>query len=694
MRWLGTVTIIVWISSTNGLYAQSLETTQGGDTRNLELLFELLAQRTGISPQLDLIELYAAQPLNLRRVRSGQLAELPSMTLPIARRITALARRSANMTIEDIRDSLQLDEVQYLVLVNCTTMSVLSQSSRRRISSARTTSAQNGAQTASAMPLEFLYRVRSVHRLNIMRGTETGRFAGNQHELYQRLDARTVLGTTAIRASLLVDKDPGEASYTDYITGGVEMVFGTEQNTKILVGDYSVMSGLGSIVWQANAPGKGVDVISPAMQFGVDAQLNRSVLTAQVLRGAAVHHRHVFDNGSSLTALMWGSLYPRSGRIDTARNVITSFYTEGLYRTESEIERRNSLSERAWGTTLKYEVNRLIVGGTIFSLNYDMPSISTSSSAIEGHSALFASVFATAMVGDWFVAGELAKDGGNKVGGRISATTRALDDEWTIGLRAFPDDFRSPFGVNFGQSSRPTDEAGLYVGWGHRFSRSVRLYSYLDVFSSSAPNSPVGNHERDIDIFSEVQWQSTPKTLWAVRTRFTTGNNFTRIGSSRIPVYDEFLNSRWTFRAEVQHTLNDDFRLRTRMETVYRNFDGNSTPEAGMLWFGDIVWSPHGSSAQAQLRITTRFLWYSTGSFDAAIWAFEPSIPGTLVSPAFQGRGGRTMLMVQYMPNEWINLYVSGYMSARIGASSLGSDLTAFSGNVERRVTLQADIRW
>lgn len=664
------------------LCAQSVE-TQSGDARSLELLFELLAQRTGITPQLDLIELYSAQPMNLRRVRSAQLAELPGMTLPVARRITTLARKYPGMTLDDIRDSLALDEVQYLVLVNCT---MLPASPIQR--------SQSRAQRNVASATEFLYRARSVHRLNTLRGIETNRFAGNQHEFYQRLDMRTQVGTTGIRATLLTDKDPGEASYVDYLSGGVELTFGTEQNTKITIGDYAVLSGLGSIMWQASAPGKGVDVISPAMQFGVDAMLNRSVLTAQVFRGMAVQHRMNFDDGGSLTALVWGSLYPRAGRIDTAKKVITSFYTEGLYRTESEIERRNALRERALGTTLKYEYNRFIVGATVFSLNYDYPSISTSSSAIEGQSAFFASLFATYQLGDWFIAGEFAKDGAGNLGGRISTTTRSVDNEWTLGVRAFPAAFRAPFGINFGQASRPTDEVGAYVGWSKRLSRTLRLYSYLDIFTSADPNSPVGNHERDVDIFSELQWHSSPQTLWAVRTRFTTGNDFERIGSSRVAVYDEFLNSRWTFRAEVQHTLNTALRLRTRIETVYRNLGGNSTPEAGILWFGDAQWTPGEITNVGQFRITGRVLWYSTGSFDAAIWAFESSIPGTLVSPVFQGRGGRMMLMVQYSPSAWIDLYASGFVSARVGATSLGSDLTAFSGNVERRVSLQADIRW
>ncbi len=664
------------------MMAQSVE-SQKGDVRNLELLFELLAQRTGITPQLDVLELYAAQPLNLRRVRSAQLAELPGLTLPIARRITALARRNADMTLDDIRDSLQLDEVQYLVLMNCT---MLPASSPKRSSARR--------QSSTPSSMEFLYRARSVHRLNTLRGTETGRFVGNQHEFYQRLDMRTQVGTTGLRATLLTDKDPGEQSYADYVTGGVELTFGTEQHTKLTVGDYSVLSGLGSIVWQASAPGKGVDVISPAMQFGVDAMLNRSVLTGQVFRGAALQHRLTFDDGSNLVLLGWGSFYPRAGRIDTAKKVITSFYTEGLYRTDTELERRNALAERALGTTLKYEYNRFIVGATVFSINYDYPSISTSSSAIEGQSAFFTSLFATYQLNDWFLAGEFAKDGNSNIGGRMSATTRSANNEWMVGVRAFPSAFRAPFGINFGQSSRPTDEIGFYAGWSHRLSRTVRVYSYMDIFSSTSPNSPIDNHERDIDVFSELQWHSSPQTLWAFRTRLTTGNDFARIGSSRVPVYDEFLNTRWTFRAEIQHTMSDALRLRTRIETVYRNLGGNSMPEAGMLWFGDAQWTLGDMAGIGQFRITSRLLWYSTGSFDSAIWAFESSIPGTLVSPVFQGRGGRMMLMVQYSPNAWIDLYANGFVSARVGASSLGSDLTAFSGNVERRISFQADVRW
>lgn len=699
-----TVFYLALLSASSDLFAQSASRTPA--TQELEQVLEFLAQSTGVSPSVDLLEYYRQNPLRLKTASVRDLQTIPGVSLETALAIKRLVRKYPDADYIILQDSLALSFAQVYLLKFCTILET-PQNEPLEITSGNPIAPPKNISRQSNLAL--WYRARTRFWATPQRGftadaTASQQFQGSSLELYQRLTISFRKDSVGFfEANLTVAKDAGELSTTDFLSGYVRAEFGSsESNTSVVVGDYLVESGLGTTLWSIYANRKGADVISPITETSQNLTPYRSSTEQQFFRGAAVQQNLLLNEKLSARFIGWGSWQQRSARIDTVNNVATSLDFDGLFRTRSELSTKNTLPERLLGASAEISsradahaeasegyIGNWSLGASVFSLEYGKPITSRSVMVFPQQRGALASLFGTYSLGSMVVVGEVSRDGAGNIGGRMAAEQRLKAWEFVASARVFPADFRSPFGMNFGENPKPTNEAGLYIGAVWKELPRLRVNGYVDAYTTLTATATVPVQVRGVDVFTETTWDVVPNLQGVVRLRHETKTDVLTLGTGKDSRRVVYGRGKTGFRLHGSYTFSDVLRLQARCETAFVSYEGNQAPEFGMLGFVGASWSP-----SVWLSLTGRMVAFRTESFDSAVWQYEAALPGMLSNPPLYGQGVRAYLMLEIQAFPAVTLYARGSLTRRFDVSTLGSGATQINGNTDAQLMVQVDVRF
>ena len=627
------------------------------DENNLEQILEKISEKTNQTELLDQIENLNKNSLNLKTTTIREIASIPTISYLHARKISILAKEGKS--IKDIIDELRLNEESAYLLQYCSYIDDTKPSEKKEDF--------------------FASRSRAAEQLNGIYGFEKDKFLGGRTDLYQRF-----LGSFSdFSASILFAKDMGEQYRHGFISGFINADF---NGFKITAGDFYIKAGLGNILWYQNAMGKSSDVISPANQFENSVINYKSSSEFGFFRGGAVSDDILFSDNSVMSWSFWLASTPRSATIDTSLDIATSIYETGLFRTESEINKMYSLKERTAGYNINYKFNNLIFGSAGYYLSYDKEVRSESGSVFSGKNGLFASVYAMIPFQDLNVSFETSRDPNGFMAYKLNGLLKKQDYELTLHGRFFSESFRSPFGFIFGESSNPNNEYGIYTGFAFYGIKNIRLSTYLDLFSSIGPTYYVPEKVRGLDFLNEAIIKLSGEDEARLRLQYETKTDALTINSGT-GEKDVFFRSKYYARFEYIYRLFDDLRIKNRIEGNLVNFDGVKLHEFGFATYIEATYK-----LLSALKLTGRFAYFSTKSYESAIWQYELVLPGYMSSPPLYGNGFRTFVSVIYEP--WVNLsFALRYsLMRRYNVSSLGSGYNEIYGNTDHRIYFQIDL--
>ncbi len=608
------------------------------------------------TPDMDRIEYYSDHPILLDTASVDEIADLPYISRSMARRIHALFKsKNAPRTYYDVCEQLGCTDEQRLILERCT-----------RIGS------------GILKDVTINARTRTMYWATPPRAASDGRFRGIPHEQYIRVSVNT--GRTSIAA--LTNKDAGEPIVADFASGSLRTSIG---NSVVIVGDYYTELGLGLMLWRPFGARKGTEVITPCTELGRGIKQYRSAMEYRFFRGIAVQQSILLGDSQSLTIRAGFSALPRSGTIDSISQSITSLSTDGYHRTPSELAKRHKITERSGFANAEYRSSTITIGSALLALDYPYPITSSSTLVMPAQRGIFTTLYAyhewERIIGAW----ELSRDYNGNFASRIGIEHRAERTAIAIGGRWCAPYFRAPFGYNFGESTQPTNEAGIYGGirsWlGHR----VLLLAYADYFTHIATIGNLPRLRRGIDAFGEVRIRADRQTQVIVRIRqeHRTDDRSTDRGT----VADEVL--RTIIRCELQYVNEHGLTARLRIEGIQRT--STEAPsieiEYGIAAFGEL-----SIPLSEQITIGARWSYYQTDSFASAVYTFEQLAPGLLVSAPLYGSGSRSFVFVRWKFGERFSLWVRYGSMERQDTPSLGSGVTEIPGTRDTRAYLQLDM--
>lgn len=621
---------------------------------SLEELLESVAEESEVSPVLDAIDYFSTHPLPLHTATAKELMLIPGFSATTARALLRMVRTAPDISYDSLQQALALSQEQLVLLRLCTSLDK-----------------QPLATTGS-------YRIRSRQQFPVPLGVANNAFAGSPLDLYQRL----TLATPWLTASATLQKDAGERSIADFLSAHAHIALA---NTDIILGDYSVQSGMGTLLWQQFGARKGPDVLSPAVEVVSTIRPYRSSIEQNFFRGIALQRECSLSDSSTAMAALWYSAQQRSATIDTTGTAV-SLDADGYFRTPTERQRRNTLGEQAIGGIAEWKDAALAIGTSFLALRYTHPIASNAKTAFAGKEGILNSVYSTLHIGSFSLACEGSRDARGAMGLRVGLHRRDTLLRYAIAFRSFAASFRSPFGYSFGESSQPSNETGLYAAVDWKLSRTQRLRLYTDIYRTGEPTFTVPMPLRGLDMFAEYHLALSKQTALLFRLHREDKTDVLTDGDGIRRTYQRV---RTDARLDLSHDLAPNLHTRFRCHVVQVSFQQQQPEEIGVAVVSDIS----GALTNA-IGFAAHIAVFSTPSFSSAVWAYEPALAGTMSAPALFGEGVRGVLRLRYAATSAFVLWLQAAITEKNHVDTLGSGADAIADNTSSQVQLQLDYAW
>jgi len=409
---------------------------------------------------------------------------------------------------------------------------------------------------------------------------------------------------------------------------------------QLVIGDYQVQFGQGLTCWNSMAFGKS--------SFSVQVKRN-----AQGLKPYSSVNESSFFRGIGVTVggkFFSATVFASKRKLDANFNTdtvvpddgiaVSSILLGGLHRTESEMAKKNVLSEIVSGADVHIQKGMWKIGavGIQRSLSDSMAARSDwyAQGKFAGKTQSASGLYAEAVWKNASVYGEASRSS-NKAFACIAGMTAALHARVsaTVLFRNFDRNFQSVYSNVFaeGSSNLPSNERGMYMGVQAQLSRKVSITAYSDGvhypwlrYQVTAPSS-----------FSDnvVQFNYKPDKKHELYARL-------RIRKTSI---DHNVLNRIDFpvdKLSEQIRLNfifsptENLKLHSRLEWIKASEEGLST-ENGYLVFQDVTWKKMG----VPWTVTFRYALFQTDSWSARLYAYENDVLYSYSIPAYYGKGVR-----------------------------------------------------
>lgn len=645
-----------------------IDTTRIDPERELEKTLEETTQDAEDSQLLDLLTALLENPLDLHSATSEELTQIPGLTPIIAFNIIAKREERRFTSLEQLLEVEGITEELYA----------------RIRPFLRVTAHEPQRVTLSFASLNL--RTRTIRDLQERRGFTDGSFRGSPLKVYNRLTARSrPFGEKAsfVNIGILTEKDAGERSLANFITGYFQAHI-REYSSRIILGDFIVEAAEGLVFWRSIGFSKGREVISTVKKGGVGIRPYLSTDENWYYRGVA---------GQVDLPIFSVSAFYSSKPVHASVNTdgaVTSFYTSGLFRTESELARRSAAHVILFGGRVTSTPFRgLKLGASSYQTTFDREVIRSGEFGFRGRTSSMTGLDVAFTGSTYSLFSEFARSSTNSIaaiGGVLLEPLKGF--ELALVARSYPKDFISLYGYGFGESGSTQNESGVYSAVQLKLSRWLTLSCYFDQFifpwkTSAVPFSSRGN---DLLIYGDAKLSDRVSLQLQYKHKNKPVNELSPDGFGRSM---ELVGERrqTNYRATLEFRSSIAFRSRTRLEVVNVSYQHAPTIERGFLAFQDIRIYP-----LPNLLVDTRMIVFETDSFDSRVYEFESDFRGTFANPALFGKGVRWYLLARYEIGNFIDVWVKYSQTIKDGVNVISSGLNLIQGSLDNRISVQVDV--
>jgi len=649
---------LIIIILSNIIYAQidSLE------NKNDDVIQDILDEsQSGETDEglIDLIEELRAKPVELNKADITELQKIPGLSFADAS--TIINYRNKHGKFFSVGE-LHLAGISQNVFENISPFLAV-----------------NFRKIKTSKPPNFIthleLRSRIITDLQKDIGSIDHKFAGNNFHTYTRL--KSEFGER-VKAGFLLDKDPGERYYNDLTSGYISTKnFGIFK--RIILGDYSVQFGQGLAIWSAYSFSKSSNAIYPVKKNPNYLKEYSSSDENRFLRGIS---SKLGVGAFSLTTFYSQNKFDAS--LDPLNSEIISTPLDGLHRTDNELQKKNSSSEKIIGAILdftkkdKYHLSFLYYSST-FQNNFEPGNIyDFSGNNFQNYSLSY----------DLYL-GNINLSGEHSFNGKSLASIINIQFAFTkritfiTSIRNYPRNYYNLHSRGFGERSGTQNEIGVYNGLRWRTGPGIFNF-YFDQFrfpySTYYNPLPSSGNEFSLDFISSKFSNSR------IHFRIKQENKGTGIdynGSIKL-----FKRIKSTARLELIYYPDKRTRLKTRLELSRYRIKAISQKEDGFLIFQDARFRIRNN-----IDFSGRIIFFRTDSFNTAIYEFENDLDGMFSLYSLYKEGIRWYAMVKInLP--WSLLFSVKYSETyKPREKSIGSGYSKINGDLDNRVSIQLELK-
>ena len=491
-----------------------------------------------------------------------------------------------------------------------------------------------------------------------------------------------------LQYGFVMDKDAGEKLLVNGVPDFMSFHAFARQIglfNSIAIGDYAVNLGQGLIYWQSQAFRKSSSVINIKRQSDVlrpyhsagEYNFNRGVAATI---GSGKLESTLFLSAKKLTA-------------NVESGVITSVLTSGLHRTQGELNDKGLAGLKIAGFNLKRKLNNGHIGLNSVYFIYSLPVLKKEEPynlfAIRGRTWSNTSADYAYTLRNFHLFGELAI-AKNRSAAFINGIMTALGPKLDFSLlyRHISKSYQAVSGNAFTENTTPTNEFGCYSGIAIKPDNKWQIDLYADLFSFpwikyrlNAPAYGCGYL---------IQVTHRPNKQTEIYTRFKFRMKPLNIGNDD---GDEMVGSQCiqSWRTHLSFRVNRTILLRSRVEVCLFNHQLIDAPQAGYLFYTDLVVKPFSSALSGNIR----FQAFEGENYDTRIYVYENDLLFSSQIPSYYNNGVRLYMnikanfRIKRMNNSRLTLNAKVATTVYNNTAEIGSGLSSISGNRISALKLQ-----
>ena len=519
-------------------------------------------------------------------------------------------------------------------------------------------------------------------------GYKTGAYPGSSWKNYQRIN---FFFSEHFHGGLLTEKDPGENKWNDHFVGYFT-INRLSILKRLIIGNFSGETGQGLVLWGPYGLSKGADPLAPVKKHGKGILGFLYSNENSYFTGAAAE---IGRGAFSLTMLVSHSPLDATLNPD---GTVKSFFLSGLHRTQSEISKKNSLTETLYGGRVSGSWHFGTVGVTYWQNRYSRRISKNDPERyrfyFSGSQNYVGGIDYDLFLGRFNLFGEIAKSrsGWALIGNAVMDMGKT---SIVVSYRYFDPRFQNPHSNSFGTSQINNDQ-DVYLGLKGKITPSTKISFYYDLFHRPWRTyyTPVPTNGNDFFVQAEQKLFPILTVVFRVRFRIKEivkgGNTLSGLKKNIF-----FEQSHHLYRFNLIFHPSPQIRLKTRLEIVNLTTPAVSeeivfsSREMGFLFYQN-VWI----RLSHHLTVSTRCIKFNTNSYNSRIYEFEDDLPGVLTIRPLYKKGTSWYILAKWKAFKTFQLSAKLSITYHSSVSEWGSGLEKIQGNIEKRFGLEGDLEF
>ena len=371
---------------------------------------------------------------------------------------------------------------------------------------------------------------------------------------------------------------------------------------------------------------------------------------------------------------------------------ITSLKKDGYFRTQTDLEKRNTFTNRLIGSNLNYNGKHFEFGLTtvynVFNrvLNPDIRYYNTYYP--RGDYFFNTGINYKLFWKQFTLWGETAIDKNGKI-----ATLNVLryspksNTQIMVMNRFYDAAYQSMYARSIGEGSMVQNESGFYIGLETSLLRYFKLNAYIDRFYFPWKKYLVSKTgTTGWDGLLQLSYSPTYKLNMLIRYRYKNKyKDYT--DDSDVKHTLPYIQQKW--RYQLNYSPTDEWQLKTTLDYVnnrYRNdkaSQGISVAQSFSFPFNRLP-----------LKIDGNIAWFCTDDYSSRISFYEKGLLYMFSVPSFYGRGIRISLLGRYQLDEHWVFQVKYGLTRYSDRETIGTSLEQINGNVKSDLYLQMRVKF
>ena len=247
--------------------------------------------------------------------------------------------------------------------------------------------------------------------------------------------------------------------------------------------------------------------------------------------------------------------------------------------------------------------------------------------------------------------------------------------------RRYDKRFRSHYNSGFAEYSNTSNEEGVYVGVESTPFRNLKLNAYYDYFRFFAPRYQASLPGNGKEFAGELTY-THPR--WECNFRF---KHEGKPEDSKAEKLVSVTRVKQEYRFQFIYIFPRHFKLQSRASRT--RYAKQEKKESGFLVYQDIAYTSLKENFKAQFR----FAYFDTDSYNARIYAYENNVLYGYSFPAYQDRGIRSYLNINWKPNRDVTFYLKTGITYYPDKTVISSSLSRVDDNKLFDLTFQIRIK-